>query len=171
MLAAFAQRLEQGARYLLPLASTLLFILLSAVAWPVPYVDAIVPSLGLIAVYYWSIYRPDMFRPLAAFGCGLLNDAIHFLPLGLTALVFVAVHQLVLRQRRFFAGQTFFMQWAGFALVMLLVMATHWLVLSAFNSQWMVFLPILLQGLLTIVIYPLPAWILIRLQRAALSQR
>ena len=171
MLAAFAQRIEQSARYMLPLATIVLFILLSAVAWPIPYAGSIVPSLGLIAVYYWSIYRPDLFRPLAAFGCGLLNDTVHSLPLGLTALVFVAVHQLVLRQRRFFAGQTFFMQWTGFAIVVLLVMAAHWIILSATNGQWMVFLPLSLQGLLTIVIYPLPAWLLIRLQRAVLSPR
>ncbi|MDD5585493.1 MAG: rod shape-determining protein MreD [Alphaproteobacteria bacterium] len=170
MLTTFAQRLEQNVRQFLPLASTLLFVLMGAVAWPLPFIGAVSPSLGLVAVYYWSIHRPDLFRPLPAFAAGLMHDVLHFLPPGLTALVFVAVHQLVLRQRRFFVGQTFFMLWAGFALIMLIVMVVEWLILSAFDGRWMAFLPVLLQGLLTIAIFPLPAWLLIRLQRAVLRQ-
>jgi rod shape-determining protein MreD len=170
MLAAFAQRFEQYVRRFLPVAVTFLFVLMGAVAWPLPYIGAIAPSLGLVAVYYWSIHRPDLFRPLHSFLAGVLHDALYFLPLGLSALVFVAVHQLVLRQRRFFVGQTFFMLWAGFALIMLIVMTSEWLLLSLYKGHWMTFMPVFLQGLLTAAVFPLPAWLLIRLQRAVFRQ-
>jgi rod shape-determining protein MreD len=170
MLPTLGQRLEQSARRLLPLGTTLLFLLAGVVVWPIPYIGGMTPSLGLIAVYYWSIHRPDLFRPLAVFLLGLLNDAVNFLPPGLSALVFIAVHQLVLSQRRFFVGQVFSMLWSGFALIMLIAMIFQWLVLSAYNASWMAFLPVLLQASLTIVIFPLPAWVLIRLQRSVLSQ-
>lgn len=169
MLSAFGQRLEQGLRRFLPLVSTLVFILLGSLPWPVPHFGPVTPSFGLIAVYYWSIHRPDLFRPFSGFCLGLLYDVIHFLPIGLSALVFIAVQQLVLSQRRFFVGHAFIMLWSGFALVMLLVMTGQWLALSFSASQWLSFLPIFLQGLLTIIVFPLPVWLLITLQRHLLS--
>jgi rod shape-determining protein MreD len=170
MLTLLGQRIDQGARRFLPLLSTMLLMLVSIIAWPLPYVGEIKPSLGLIAVYYWSIHRPDLFRPLGVFALGVLHDAIHFLPLGLTAFIYVAVHQLVLSQRRFFVGHAFFMLWLGFALIMLIVTVGHWLILSALHSQWMTFLPILVQGAITIAVFPLPVWALIYIQRTLLSQ-
>jgi len=170
MLSAFFQRLDLGVRRFVPLVTVLAFIFLGAVRWPVPYAGAISPSLGLAAVYYWSIHRPDLFHPVTAFACGLLYDLINFLPFGLTAIVYIGVHQLVLRQRRFFAGQTFYVLWAGFALVALLASAWQWMVVSVYNNLWVPVEPVALQFFLTLAVFPLPAWLLIRLQRVALSQ-
>lgn len=170
MLQSSLQRIELTARRSLPLVSTLFLVLMSSVSWPLPYFGAVVPSLGLIAVYYWSIHRPDLFTPLAAFLLGLVFDIIHFLPVGLSAFVFVAMHQLVLSQRRFFVGHAFFMLWTGFAVIMMIVMLGHWLILSAFDGHWLSFLPILLQGVLTMAIFPLVALALIAFQRYLLTQ-
>ena len=169
MLAALWQRLDQGARLVVPFASACGFALIGVIAWPLPSFGEVAPPLALIAVYYWAIYRPDLFRPGMAFAIGLLNDALHFLPLGLTALVFVGVHQLVLRQRRFFAGHSFFVVWWGFALTALIAMFAEWALLCIVRWQMFPVLPVLLQTLLAIVIFPLPSWLLIRLQRAALT--
>lgn len=170
MLPALGQRLDAGARRFLPLATALLFVLLSSIAWPLPYFGALAPSLGLIAVYYWSVHRPDLFTPLGAFSLGLLYDIIHFLPLGLYAFVFVAVHALALSQRRFFVGHAFFMMWTGFALIMAVVIVGGWGALSALYGHWLAFLPVFLQGVMTIVVFPLFAWVLIVCQRYLLSQ-
>ncbi len=170
MFPAVWSRIEQGARRILPLATALLFILIGVVAWPIPYLGAVAPSLGLVAVYYWAIHRPDLFHLPSVFLLGVLQDAIHFLPLGLSALVFVAVHQLALSQRRFFAGHAFHMLWTGFAIVAVAAMLCNWLILSLYNGHGVAFLPVLLQTALTVILFPLPAWVLIRLHRAALSQ-
>src|SRR5581483_8432401 len=116
MFAVILQRVDTGARLALPFAITLLFALLGVVAWPLPYFGQVAPPLALIAVYYWAVHRPDLFRPYMAFLIGILNDVLHDLPLGLSALIFVGMHQLVYSQRRFFAGHSFFMMWWGFAL-------------------------------------------------------
>jgi rod shape-determining protein MreD len=166
----FWQRLDSGARSTFPFATTLLCTLLSVVAWPLPHFGAVAPPLGLIALYYWAIHRPDLFRPGMAFAIGLLNDIINFLPLGLSALLFVAAHQLVLSQRRFFSGHSFFMMWFGFILMILVVMIAEWFLLCIIHWQGVPFFPVLMQCLLSIVVFPLPCWLLIRLQRAALSQ-
>lgn len=169
MLDVVWQRLDNGARLALPFVTVLLCTFLSVVAWPIPYVGTVAPPLGLIALYYWAIHRPDLFRPSMAFAVGLLNDVINSLPLGLSALLFVAAHQLVLQQRRFFTGHSFFMMWFGFMLMIVIVLSAEWLGLSVFQ-QYRPLFPVLMQMLLAIVLFPLPCWLLILLQRSALSQ-
>jgi rod shape-determining protein MreD len=170
MLDAVLQRLDSAARMALPFATALLCTLLGVIAWPLPWFGAVAPPLALMAVYYGAIHRPDLFRPGMAFVIGLLHDTINFLPLGLSALLFVAAHQLIFRQRRFFAGHSFFMMWWGFALTVLIVMAAEWLLQGLIGWQLLPVLPVVMQCLLAIVLFPLPCWLLIRLQRAALSQ-
>ncbi|MGE3623753.1 MAG: rod shape-determining protein MreD [Bdellovibrionales bacterium] len=169
MLASFWQRLDAGVRLALPFVVTLLMTLLGVVTWPLPNFGEVAPPLALIAVYYWAIHRPDLFRPSMAFLVGLLNDVLHALPLGLSALVFVGMHQLVFSQRRFFAGHSFFMMWWGFALTALTVLLAEWGALSLVRWQVVPFMPVFLQGALAVVIFPLPCWLLIRLQRGVLS--
>ncbi len=169
MLTLFWQRLDQAARLVLPCATAIAFVLLGAMVWPLPYFGEVAPPLALIAVYYWAIHRPDLFRPGMVFLIGLLNDVLHYLPLGLSALLFVAAHQFVFSQRRFFAGHSFYMMWWGFALTVLITMFAQWALLDLFHWQIIPLMPVFLQALLAIVIFPLPCWVLIRLQRAALS--
>lgn len=164
------QKLEQGVRHAIPAATTLFLIFLGVLVWPLPFVGAVAPMLALAGVYYWAIYRPDLFRPAIVFLLGLLNDALHFLPLGLTALVFVALYQLVFSQRRFFVRQTFFVVWFGFCVVALLAATAKWALMSILGSQMIAPLPVLIQFFLTVALFPLPAWALIRLHRAFLSQ-
>ncbi len=170
MLEAAWQRLDSGIRYSLPFVTTLLFMFISVVPWPVPWLGPVAPPLGLITLYYWAIHRPDLFRPSMAFVIGLLNDVLNSLPLGLSALVFVAAHQLVLRQRRFFVGHSFFMMWVGFALMISVMLLIQWIVLSFYGWRLVPFLPVLMQDVLAIVIFPLPCCFLIYLQRIALAQ-
>lgn len=170
MFAAFTQKFGQIIRNLLPVESAFVLLLLGVLVWPIPFVGAVSPSLVLVAVYYWAIYRPDLFRPFFVFLLGLLNDALHFLPLGLSAIVFLGVHQLAYAHRRYFVNQIFFMLWVGFALLAFLSMAAMWAVMSLYHGQVVALTPVLVQFALTVALFPLPAWILIRLQRAFLSQ-
>ena len=91
----FGQRLDQAARSALPLAVTVVFTVLGVMRWPVPYLGSIAPPLALIAVYYWAIHRPDLFRPSMAFFVGMLHDIVNGLPIGVSALLFILVHQSV----------------------------------------------------------------------------
>lgn len=165
------QRLDSGARLTLPFATTLLCTLLSVMTWPLPNLGPVAPPLALMALYYWTLHRPDLFRPSMAFLIGLLNDAINSLPLGMSAFLFVAAHQLVLQQRRFFTGHSFFMMWFGFVLTVLTVIFAQWVMLMLLQPhwKWIPLAPVMMQCVLAIVIFPLPCWLLIRLQRAALS--
>lgn len=168
MLTAFNQKLTQALKSLLPLETALVLVLLSVEVWPLPYLGGVSPSLTLAAVTYWAIYRPDLFRPSLAFALGLIHDILNLLPFGLSAFIFVGIYQLAFSQRRLFVRQYFFMLWAGFAVMALLASAANWVGLSLWNRAAMPLVPALIQLGLTIVLFPLPAWILIRLQRAFL---
>ncbi len=170
MLNVFWQRLDIAARWALPFVTAILFTLLGVIAWPLPWLGMVAPPLALMAVYYWAIHRPDLFRPSMAFAIGLLHDAVNGLPLGLSALLFVAAHQLILHQRRFFAGHSFSMMWFGFGLTVFTVMLLEWGLQSLSAWHLLPILPVLMQCVLAVIIFPLPCWILIRLQRFAFVQ-
>ena len=163
------QRLDQGLRLAMPSAVALLMTLLSVIVWPLPYLGPVMPPLAFIALYYWSTHRPDLFPPGIAFLLGFVNDIINDLPLGISAFLFTIAHQIILRQRRFFAGHSFLMLWSGFALAGAALMIAEWILISLVRWQAAPFLPVLIQMALAIVIFPLPCWILIRLQRSVLS--
>jgi len=163
------QRLDSGLRLVMPSAVSLLMTLFSVVVWPLPYLGSVMPPLAFIAIYYWTAHRPDLFPSGVAFVLGILNDVINDLPIGISALLFVLAHQVILQQRRVFAGHSFFMLWSGFALLATVLMIAEWILVSLVCWQLVPFLPVLIQTVLAIIIFPLPCWILIKLQRAMFS--
>jgi rod shape-determining protein MreD len=159
-------KLDSAARSALPFVSAFVCVLLGVMTWPLPSFGMIAPPLALIAVYYWSIHRPDLFGPGLAFVIGLLHDVVHYLPIGLSALLFVAAHQIIFHQRRFFTGHSFFVMWWGFALTCVMVQMAGWLLHSLVNWQILPPLPIIAQTGLAVAAFPLLCWIFIHIQRA-----
>jgi rod shape-determining protein MreD len=165
----FWQRLDNWLRVSMPASTAFAMALLSVMAWPLPYLGAVMPPLAFVALYYWGTHRPDLFPVGAAFALGLVNDVIQGLPIGVSAFLFTIAHHIFSHQRRFFAGQSFSMLWYGFALSAIAMMIAQWILVSVIDWHAIPLFPILLQTLLAVVLFPLPCWILIRLQRACLS--
>ena len=163
------QRLDIWLRAALPAATGFIMTLMSVVVWPLPHLGPVMPPLALVALFYWSTHRPDLFPASVAFFLGLLNDIIHNLPIGISAFLFTLAHEIIWRQRRFFVGHSFFMLWSGFVLVSVVLMVLQWILVALVSWQIVPFLPILLQTILAVLFFPLPCWVLIRLQRTALS--
>jgi len=170
MFTTFGQKFGQIVRHMLPLETALAFLLFGVLVWPIPYIGSVSPMLVLVAVYYWAIYRPDLFRPVLVFLLGLLNDIVNFLPIGMSAVVFLGVYQLVFSYRRYFVGQIFSILWFGFGLISFLAIAANWICISLYNGAPLAVVPVLVQYVLTVVLFPIPARILIRLQRNFLTQ-
>ena len=163
-------RLDFGARHILPFASAALFVLLGVAAWPLPFLGSVAPPMTCIAIYFWAVHRPDLLGPAALFLLGVVNDSVNGLPLGLSALMFVGAYILILQQRRVFVGHSFPLMWGGFALTVFLVMLAGWLLLCVMRWQAVPFGPVLMQILLVSVIFPLPYWLLIRVQRLTMGR-
>lgn len=170
MFTNFIQKVGQNVRNFLPVETVIVFLLLGVLVWPLPYFGAVSPVLGLVGIYYWSIYRPDLLRPWAVFVLGLFNDALNGLPLGLSACAYLGVYQLAFAHRRFFVRQIFYMLWFGFAVLSFLAFLFAWVVLSVKDQNLVPVIPLVIQYVLTLCLFPLPVWVLNRLQHIFLSQ-
>lgn len=166
----FWHSLDFMARQLTPFALTLILVLLNVVPMHIPGYARVVPILPLMAVYHWSIYRPELMPAYAVFAIGLLQDVLTGTPIGVNALVFLGVYGVVLSQRRFFAGKSFFIMWLGFALVAAGAVLASWLLISIFNMTLVAPKAAIFQYLLTLGCFPFIAWLFLRWQQAFLKQ-
>lgn len=161
-------RLDHVARSLFPFALTLLLVMVGMIPLRIPDLSPIVPSLGLIAVYYWSIYRPDLLPAWAVFVIGLIQDLLGGGPLGVHAAVFVLAWAGIGSQRRLLATGSFSLVWAVFlptgAVAFLLIWLFHCLVVGALIQPE----PAVFQYLTTVAVYPCLAWLFAQAQRALL---
>lgn len=78
-------------RRTLPALSTLLLLLLMTA--PLPLALPLMPPLGMLAVFVWSMFQPGMMPPWLVFLLGLAGDMLFGQPFGVeaTALALVAV--------------------------------------------------------------------------------
>jgi rod shape-determining protein MreD len=164
------QRLDQAGRSLAPMAVTVMLVLLSMVPLYLPGYAAVAPALALMSIYYWAIHRPDLIRPSAAFVIGLLQDMLVGAPLGMTALVLLLCHWVVVSQRGFFLANSFVLLWVGFAFIVFGAALVQWLAFSILTLTVMPLEAALFQALLTLALFPVFAWLFIRVHRAFLKE-
>lgn len=164
------QRLDQTGRNLLPFCVTLVAMLVGMVALPLPGYASVAPPLGLMAIYYWVIHRPDLLRPGAVFAIGVLQDLLSYAPLGLTTLVLVAVYWVVLNQRRFFLGNSFAFLWFGFSLIATGAGMGQWALYSLMEGRLVNVTAMVVQILLAVALFPLAGWLFSRLHRSLLPE-
>jgi rod shape-determining protein MreD len=165
----FWQRLDLLARNLTPFALTLLLLVIGLVPLHLPGFSRVAPMLALAAVYHWSIYRPDLLPASAVFVLGVLQDLLAGAPVGLHAVIFLAVFGLVASQRRFLVRKPFVLVWLGFALVGIGATLGTWLLLMAYHWTLVSPRPAAYQYLLTVGLYPALAWLFLRWQQAFLK--
>lgn len=166
----FWQRLDIFARHLLPLAVTLLLVLLAAVPTHVPGLVRIGPMLTLIAVYYWGVHRPDLMGYGTVFMVGLFEDVLSGTPIGVGSLTLLATLAVVFTQHKFFRGKSFVVTWWAFVLVAAGAALLKWLLVSAVQADAADPAAALVSYLMTAAIYPLVAWLFARIQLAFLKE-
>lgn len=164
------QRLDQWARHLLPVGSALVLMLIAATPFPMPGVAQVMPLLGLMAIHYWAIFRPDLLSAPVAFLLGLFQDILVGAPLGIFALVFLLAHGAASSQRRFFLGNAFVVAWWGFALIAAGAVFLDWALLALLFDKAVPGRQALLQYLMTVAAYPPLVWVLARIQAGVLRE-
>ena len=162
-------RVNSGLARLLPIATTVAAAVLTILPVRLPGYAALTPAFALMAVYHWTIYRPDLLPPLGLFAIGLGQDLIAGAPVGVSALVLLLARAAVLRFRRYCINRTFPFVWTGFTLlgaaVMLLLWGLHCLIaLTVFDLRTTIF-----RAVLTIAIFPAASFALGRTQRALMG--
>lgn len=164
-----AKSLSNVARLAVPLLLLLAMVLAAAVRVPLPeigpYAGDIRPDFALMAVYYWSIYRPTLVPPFLCFAAGLLTDFLTGMPLGLNALIFVALQWIVRDQRRFLMAQPYVVLWAIFGFVAILSGLMLWTFYGLAHLNWPPLLPIAATICLSVVLFPPVTMLLIFIHR------
>jgi rod shape-determining protein MreD len=164
---AAGNRLDRSARKLLPVLSALLLCLVSVIPVGVPEWQTLAPPLTLAAVFYWTVARPDLLPPTAAFGLGLFQDLLTGAPLGSGALIMVLTQWTLRGQQRFLANRPFFLLWAAFAPVLVIASALEWVIAMASSFHAIPVTGAMARVLLSFVVFPLVAWVvLIPIHRA-----
>jgi len=162
-------RVNSGVAWLVPTTTTLLATILAILPVPVPGYAALTPAFTLMAVYHWTIYRPDLLPPIGVFAIGLTQDLLSGSPVGVGALVLLLARAAVLRARRYFINRTFPFVWTGFALLGATTMLGLWALqclvqLTVFDVRSTMF-----RTVLTIAIFPVASFALGRTQRALIG--
>lgn len=154
-------RLDQNARRLLPTVISLILALAVVLPVGLPQWGVLAPPLLLIAVFYWSIVRPDLMPPTAAFVLGLFQDLLTHAPLGSGALVMVLTQWTMRGQRRYLANRPFFLMWAAFAPVVAIAGALDWMIYALLNFHLISILGALARMVLGFVLFPVVAWLVL----------
>jgi len=123
------------------------------------------PTLALMAVYYWGLHRADLLPAPAIFLIGILQDILSGGPLGVNALIFLAVYGICVTQRRFFYGKSFFVVWWGFMMVALGVAVAEWLIACLLGGVLLAPEPALFECAMNISAYPLLGWLFVQVHR------
>jgi rod shape-determining protein MreD len=165
MISGLWRPLQGLVRHSLPPLMCALFLLLGFACSAMPGLSGIPPLLGLIAIYYWCVHRPDLLPLWLIFLLGLLTDAILRLPFGVSVLSYLAVDRLVQSQRPIFIDQSYLTLWLGCTMVVAMVQLLQWLVMAVITHSFAPIMPLVLQGGITLCLFPLVVWVLILSQR------
>jgi len=168
MSASVPQQLDGFARRLIPFGMTFVLILLETMPLPFPAAVSTAPSLVLIALFFWTVYRPELVPAIIVFAAGLLLDVVSGAPLGINALVLLLVCGGVRSQRRFLADKPFVVVWLGFVVTAIYAGALYWLAYAIIQGTLPYANRLIAQLVVTVAIYPLFAWLLGRSQRAVI---
>ena len=162
-------RLDSTARGLAPFALTVLLIVFGMVPLGVPNFASIMPALGVIAVFFWLVYRPDLMPAWAVFLVGLIQDLLGGGALGVGVFVLLVVYAALAGQRRYIAQANFFLVWLAFVPVAAGAFVLTWLFNSLIADALLAPGPAAFQYLSTVAFYPGLAWLFQQAQRAFLK--
>jgi rod shape-determining protein MreD len=163
-------QVDGGARKLIPVLTALVLILLAHTPVHLPGFSTITPLLGLMAIYHWTLHRPDLVPSIAIFALGLVTDALSGAPFGTNALVFLGVYGVVLAQRRFFHKKSFAVLWAAFLPITAAAAFLYWLLFMAMTRTLIDPAPLVFQVGITGALYPLVYYALAVAQRSLIER-
>jgi rod shape-determining protein MreD len=156
---------------LLPIATTLLAAIISIQPAHIPGYAALTPAFTLMAVYHWTIYRPDLLPPFALFLVGITQDLLAGVSPGVTAFVLLLARTVVLRQRRHFVNRPFPFVWTGFTMLTGGAMLFLWTVHCLLDDVLVDFRGTFFRAVLTISMFPIASFLLGRSQRTLMGAR
>jgi rod shape-determining protein MreD len=162
-------RANSGLARLLPITTTIIAAVVAIMPMRIPGYAALTPAFALMAVYHWTIYRPDLLPSGGLFVIGFAEDLLTGGPVGVNALLLLLTRAAVLRQRRHFVNRGFPFVWSGFTLLAMAAMLGLWTLHCVLQLSLSGFRTTVFRTVLTIAIFPAASFALGRSQRALMG--
>lgn len=151
---SLGRRLDIVWRHAFPGTTSLLLMLLSAAPFGVPGQAALLPSVVLTCVWFWSLFRPAAMAPPVVFLLGLALDLLGDLPPGVGPLTMLATFAIAQQLRRFLLRQGFAVTWLIFIAVACSIAVLNWALVSLLWFRLMPPGAALFQAGLAAAVYP-----------------
>jgi rod shape-determining protein MreD len=165
------QKVDSRARRILPFGLTMIVLLFGLTPTHIPGLAQITPMYALVAVYFWSIYRPDLLGYGSGFAIGVLEDLLTGAPLGAGALTLLLTQWVVFNQQKFFHAKPFVVTWFAFVLVAFGAAFLKWFCIGLVTeSGFTPFGDLFAAYLITVAVYPVIAWLFSKAQTGLLVE-
>ncbi|MGC6472591.1 MAG: rod shape-determining protein MreD [Parvibaculales bacterium] len=88
---------------------------------PLPGIQGVsaMPSLSIIAIFFWAVSGEDRLSYTSSFGLGLFKDLLTGTPLGLWGTTLLVMHMYTASQSSVLASASFVTNWISFSIVAL----------------------------------------------------
>jgi rod shape-determining protein MreD len=151
---SLSRRLELYFLAAIPSLLTILLAILYLVPKHIDQLGNVMPLLPLMPVFYWGVQQARAVPYWLMFAIGLMVDTVTSPFLGLSSLIYILFLWLLMAQRRFFHKEGFLVKWIYLAVLLLVITAINWLLLSWYNTAAQPILPAMTQWLITVACYP-----------------
>ena len=142
-------------KLLYPKFLVIIFILAGYTPIRVANLDILFPSIDLMLIYYWCVYRPELLPNWFVFTAGIFKDILSGIPIGINALVNLILRTFTTYKRERYLKQPFIIIWQGFIIFSILALLSKWVVFSFINNEFINIKFGVIQTLITIATYPL----------------
>lgn len=137
----------------------LVLLIASSIPIHIAGASAFFPMVDIMAIYYWTSYRPQVMPDWFVFILGILRDIMEGLTIGVSPFIYLLTRFIVLASKDLYKKQTFIIVWQGFAIVSLIAITGKWLLVSFIIDMPLVFTSAIMQFVLSIAMYPLFHWL------------
>jgi len=140
---------------LLPPFLLIFAILFSTIPTGIPALQNFYPMFGVMFIYYWGTYKPQMLPYWFVFVVGVLQDTIFGLPLGSNALIYLLLRAYVTVTRKGRLKFFFFQIWKSFIITASMASILQWALYSFLWDQPLPLSSFVIQYALSCILYPL----------------
>jgi hypothetical protein len=150
--------LDRWGRAALPGLVLLFFVLLTLAPLRAPYLSDALPLLPALVVFQYSLASPQRLPGPLLLIAGILLDLLlggPGAPVGVSALGFVVIREIVVANRQYLAVVPFLFSWFGFSLLSAVFVLLVWSFTAIFTWTPLPLVPALKQYLVVLVLYPI----------------
>ena len=153
------ENIRVSLQHSLPFLLSLLYILINYAPSRLWLLNDIRPAVGVICVFYWMLYRPDLFNMVVVFVLGFISDILSSAPMGTDIISFLAIYVVISNLSSLFNNKPFTFIWLGFGIVFIGVAFLKWLISSIYYAHFLPLSTLFFTLLFTIACYPVISFI------------